>query len=213
MVRRSGGAVFMGGAHVFPGGTVDESDRSAAAVAAVHDDDPRLAPWRAAALRELVEEAGIWLLRPGDPTPGDRPSGADVYRVAAGMGSRFDATGLAFFSHWVTPAGLARRFDTRFFMAVIDSDVSGRADGTEVTASGWVRPADALARAAAGSWDVPFPTRWHLEILAPFLRPEDALAWARSRESVPRIEPRVIPDASGEGRIVLPGEPGYEDRP
>ena len=49
MVRRPGGADFAPGAYVFPGGTVHDDDRS------LGDE------LRAAAVRELFEEAGILL--------------------------------------------------------------------------------------------------------------------------------------------------------
>ena len=202
----------MGGAHVFPGGTVDDEDRSTVAAATVLDDDGELRPWRAAALRELVEETGIWLVRPGDRVPATRSSGPDVYRALAALGSRLDGTALAFFSHWVTPAGLVRRFDTRFFLAAIGPAASGSADGTEVTSSLWIRPEEALARSDAGAWDVPFPTRQHLEMLAGFGRPVEATAWARSLQSIPRIEPRLTAGPAGEIGILLPGDPGYGDR-
>ena len=52
LVRRPGGADFAPGAYVFPGGTVHADDRGA-------DDEIK-----AAAIRELFEEAGILLARP-----------------------------------------------------------------------------------------------------------------------------------------------------
>jgi 8-oxo-dGTP pyrophosphatase MutT (NUDIX family) len=48
MVRRHDSVAFMGGAHVFPGGRVEDVDR-------VSGDDPHLV----AAVRELFEEAGV----------------------------------------------------------------------------------------------------------------------------------------------------------
>jgi mercuric reductase len=60
MVRRGGGAPFMGNARVFPGGTVGDGDRGRSAAAAVRwSGPPDELPWRAAALRELAEEAGV----------------------------------------------------------------------------------------------------------------------------------------------------------
>lgn len=57
MIRRHDQVAFMGGAHVFPGGSVDEADRlrQPGAIGAVP------AGHHAAALRELAEEAGITL--------------------------------------------------------------------------------------------------------------------------------------------------------
>jgi 8-oxo-dGTP pyrophosphatase MutT (NUDIX family) len=58
LLRRHDTVAFMGGAHVFPGGRVDESDR-ARDMAARH---------RLAAVRELQEEAGV-LVRPDALVP------------------------------------------------------------------------------------------------------------------------------------------------
>ena len=74
MVRRHDRATFMGGAHVFPGGAVDASDREAADPARIDGmahatgQLPALDPVEAvahhiAAIRELFEEAGILLAR------------------------------------------------------------------------------------------------------------------------------------------------------
>src|SRR5437879_12851711 len=78
LVRRTPQARFMGGVWVFPGGAVDGGEG---------DGDEA---HRAAAVRELREEAAIDL---GDP-------GARVK-----------------FSRWITPAQVQIRFDTHFFAA------------------------------------------------------------------------------------------------
>src|SRR5712691_2161176 len=75
LVRRSDSIAFMGGAHVFPGGRVDDDDRledieglsdgSAAAAARMSDVPAEIAvAQHVAALRELFEEAGVLLARP-----------------------------------------------------------------------------------------------------------------------------------------------------
>ncbi len=54
-----------------------------------------------------------------------------------------------------------------------------------------------------------FPTIKHLEQLAGFGSAEELLTHARGREVRP-VQPRVV--VSGEtARILLPGEPGYEN--
>ncbi len=62
------------------------------------------------------------------------------------------------------------------------------------------------ARFMGGAWV--FPTIKHLEQLEGFISADAALEHAHRHEVVP-IEPRVL--VSGEtARVVLPGEPGYE---
>src|SRR5688572_4524426 len=81
LVRRNDKVAFMAGAYVFPGGRVDEEDLASAGGDQAH-------AFRAAAARELVEEANV------------RVEAADPILIA----------------HWITPQIDIRRFDTRFFL-------------------------------------------------------------------------------------------------
>lgn len=169
LVRRNPEAKFMGGAWVFPGGAVDR------------DEGEGEAALRAAALRELEEEAGIRLDSPRELVP---------------------------FSRWITPPQVKIRFDTWFFLAPLPEAASPRVDGREVLDARWYEPPAALAAAAAGDLLLVFPTIKHLEQLSNFTSVDRLLDHARSREIHP-VEPQVV--VSGEqARITLPGEPGYE---
>jgi 8-oxo-dGTP pyrophosphatase MutT (NUDIX family) len=169
LVRRNPEARFMGGAWVFPGGAVDR------------DEGDGQRALRAAARRELQEEAGITL---GDPAT------------------------LVPFSRWITPAQVKIRFDTWFFLAPAPPDAEPTPDGSEVVEARWLTPADALAAASAGELFMVFPTIKHMEQLTAFDSADALLDHARGRDVRP-VQPRVI--VSGEtARIVLPGEPGYE---
>jgi 8-oxo-dGTP pyrophosphatase MutT (NUDIX family) len=169
LVRRTSQARFMGGVWVFPGGAVDAADG---------DGD---AAQRAAALRELREEAGIVI---DDP----------------------DA--LVRFSRWITPAEIALRFDTHFFLAPMPADQEPRIDGEEVVAFGWFTPDAALSAHEDGTIELVFPTIKHLEQLGRFATADALLEHARGRVVGP-VQPRVVSEG-GHARIVLPGEPGYE---
>ena len=75
MIRRKKGMRFLGGFYAFPGGKVDAADAAPAVLARCHGlgvddagsifpgshDHPALAFW-VAAVRELVEETGVFLL-------------------------------------------------------------------------------------------------------------------------------------------------------
>jgi 8-oxo-dGTP pyrophosphatase MutT (NUDIX family) len=170
LVKRNPEAKFMGGAWVFPGGAVDR------------DEGEGEQALRAAALRELQEEAGIRLDSPRQLVP---------------------------FSRWITPPQVKIRFDTWFFLASLPETASPRADGLEVIDARWYEPSAALAASAAGDLLLVFPTVKHLEQLSNFTSVDELLAHARSREIRP-VQPQVV--SSGEqARIVLPGEPGYEE--
>jgi 8-oxo-dGTP pyrophosphatase MutT (NUDIX family) len=170
LVKRNPAARFMGGAWVFPGGAVDAGEGEGDAA------------HRAAAVRELAEEAGIEIEGP-------------------------DA--LVKYSRWITPAEVRIRFDTHFFLATAPPAARPRPDGRETVDARWFAPGAALEAHGSGRILLVFPTIKHLEQLARFPSAEALLAHARDSGVVP-VQPRVV--VSGEtARVLLPGEPGYED--
>ena len=172
LVRRNPQARFMGGAWVFPGGAVDRTEGAG--------DNAR----RAAAVRELREEAGIEIAEPEQLVP---------------------------FARWVTPARVKTRFDTWFYLATAPAGSEPRIDRVEVVDARWYAPRDALAAGRLGELFLAFPTVKQLEQLSGFASARALIAHALGHEREIRpIEPRVI--GAGESvRIVLPGEPGYDD--
>jgi 8-oxo-dGTP pyrophosphatase MutT (NUDIX family) len=174
MVRRSLRLVFAGGAHVFPGGAVDDADREMA-------EDSSVA-FKVAAVRECFEEAGFLLaidatgelVRLDDPTTAERFSGyrqeiASGERTLADLcaeeGLRLAVDGMHYVSRWITPEGAPRRFDTRFFVGAAPERQTPLHDAEETIAHEWVRPADLLARYRRGDVDLMTPTERSLEWL------------------------------------------------
>src|SRR3954451_13304686 len=111
-----------------------------------------------------------------------RRLGIDEFRVAAARecleetGIPLDPMTLHEFDRWVTPVGAPRRYDTRFFVARAPEGHEGEHDGSELVASSWVRPLDALAAYARGEIDLILPTQRSLEMLARFDRVDALLA-------------------------------------
>jgi 8-oxo-dGTP pyrophosphatase MutT (NUDIX family) len=170
LVKRNPDARFMGGAWVFPGGSVDR------------DEGQGDGALRAAAVREVSEEAGISL-----------PSAAELVP----------------FSRWITPPQVKIRFDTWFFLAPLPAGAEPVVDGYEVVDARWYEPAEALRAGAEGELLLVFPTIKHLEQLSVFPTADELLDYARTREIQP-VEPRVV--MSGEqARVLLPGEAGYDE--
>jgi 8-oxo-dGTP pyrophosphatase MutT (NUDIX family) len=165
MVQRTPKARFMGGAWVFPGGAVD-----------AHEGEGD-ASHRAAAVREVEEEAGITL-----PDPG----------------------ALVAFARWITPPEITVRFDTYFFLAHAPDGQEARPDGQETVDARWFEPARALEGYAAGELPMVFPTIKNLERIARFGSARELLGWASEREVKP-VQPRVV--GTGEAaRIVIDDE-------
>lgn len=140
--RRLRSMAFAAGMHVFPGGAVEEIDRVGAGalcsspdadrddVAAVGAELDTVAT-RLAAFRETREETGFELADPAE---------------------------LVYVAHWVTPTVESRRYDTRFYAAVIDDPTDAPAVLTEADQSSWIAPAAALAAYGRGEMAMLPPT-------------------------------------------------------
>jgi 8-oxo-dGTP pyrophosphatase MutT (NUDIX family) len=115
-----------------------------------------------------------------------------------------------YFSHWVTPEGAPRRYDTRFFVAAAPADQVPVHDAGETVASVWIRPADALRRFRDGDIELIFPTIRTLQAIGRFATCQELVAAASAAGQVPVTLPRVVVDGRGV-RIMLPGDPGYEE--
>jgi 8-oxo-dGTP pyrophosphatase MutT (NUDIX family) len=240
MLRRNLNSDFVGGAYVFPGGGVDDADRHADLEAVCEGrtdvacsellglDPPAggLAYW-VAAIRECFEEAGVLLAYGDDRTLVDFRDPAVEARfaahrravdsgerrlveVCADEGLRLAIDEMHYFSHWITPEGPPRRYDTRFFVTRAPRWQRPLHDDRETIANCWVRPVDALARHDEGEFDMILPTIRNLEALAAFPDAESLMGAAAAIESVPAIMPRFL-EEGGRVRVFLPGEPGYEE--
>lgn len=225
LVRRHEGTAFMGGAHVFPGGRVDEGDRQGDAswcdgldhaVAQMPGVDRAAAiAYHLAAARELFEEAGVLLA----PTPTRERFAQDRVELHGGRASlraivereglRLALDTLILFAHWVTPPIDTRQFDTRFFLTRVPADQTPAHDDTETTHSTWMTPAAAIAAASDGAIVLPPPTWTTLRELEPFASVEAAIAWAR-RRTVGRRQPKLV-ERGGRRMLLIPGDPDYPE--
>lgn len=240
MLRRNLNSDFVGGAYVFPGGAVDEADRHAdlETVCEGRSDDQAsvmlgvdrggLAYW-VAAIRECFEEAGVLLaydehgnvISFKDPEIAERfnlhrksVDNGDVrlLEVCEREGLRLAVDQIHYFSHWITPVGPPRRYDTRFFVCAAPPEQVPLHDDRETIANTWIGPQEALDRHAAGEFEIIFPTIKNLAAIARFDRSADLLAAAAAIEEVPTILPRIASAEDGHGvRILLPGDPGYDE--
>lgn len=209
MVKRSATARVLPGAYVFPGGAVDGQDASQA-VANCCTEDAAAANRRlaisgsalaslVAAIREAFEESGL-LLHAGaelDTTALAHARAAmargemDLVGLCSHLATRLDTAAVAPWSHWVTPIGYPRRFDTRFFIAPAPPGQAASIDGVETAEVAWLHPAAAIAGHQRGELAIEFPTLGNLRSLLPFACAADALAHARTPRRIEPIMPRV----------------------
>jgi 8-oxo-dGTP pyrophosphatase MutT (NUDIX family) len=205
LLRRHGGMAFAAGMYAFPGGAVDPRDSDGAVgwagpSAAEWSDRLECAEERAralvcAAMRETFEESGVLLAGETASTVVSDATGPEWEADRAALVDRslaftdlLDRRGLvlrtdliAYWAHWITPEFEPRRYDTRFFVAVMPEgqrtrDVSGEADKVA-----WMRPRAAIAGVDGGAMSMLPPTYLTVSEMAAYASPSEVLAAARDR--------------------------------
>ncbi|KWR91073.1 MBL fold metallo-hydrolase [Cupriavidus sp. IDO] len=221
------------GAYVFPGGTLDPEDHSLQAYAAGLDDTAASArlglpasglSFYLAAVRECFEEAGLLfaygsdgqLLAPEHLEPAQHAflreavqrGGPGLAHACEQLGLRLAADRLAYHSYWLTPPGLPKRFDTRFFVAIAPAGQTAVHDGTEIVEHRWVRPGEAADAAS----DLPMlhVTRRTLASIAHFETAQACFAYATQPREIACIMPRLATGSAGV-RPVMPNEACYAE--
>lgn len=186
MTRRSDRASFAPGAYVFPGGQIDAADEAAQRIATHRPTQSGLQLTQAiAAIREGFEELGVLLARHADGRPVSAEDIASMDRSTTSPVSfvaQCEQRGLLLASdqvftlaHWITDRDLPKRFDVPFLVASMPEGQTPTADESEQFEPCWVRPADALARHAAGSFFMIFPTVRTLQRLAAYAKVDAVL--------------------------------------
>jgi glyoxylase-like metal-dependent hydrolase (beta-lactamase superfamily II)/8-oxo-dGTP pyrophosphatase MutT (NUDIX family) len=232
MQRPERGDDLRSGAAVFPGGGVDARDRGSERWCLGLGDveaSARLGlpangiDYWVAAVRETFEEVGVLLACDADGAPLDtvRHAGtllhwrgrlqrgeAAIGELCGALGVRLDLRFMAYFSHWLTPPGQPKRFDTRFFITRMPAGQQAQADGAEAQHLMWLAPNAALDP-AAGLKLLPV-TRRTLQTLAGFATTADAVAFAEAQRDVQLIMPRIASGRKGR-RAVLPDEAPYAE--
>lgn len=227
VIRRAPSMAFASGMYAFPGGGVDPAD----AQPDLGWAGPSPVDWKrrldrppgeaqavvCAAAREVFEEAGVLLAGSGPAAVVADVSGDDweadrqalvrrelpFAELLTRHGLLLRADLLGAWARWITPEFEARRFDTYFFVAALPEgqltrDVSGEADHTM-----WVRPADVVARYAAGEIAMLPPTVVMLRELAAYPDVAGVLAAAAHRDAATPVTPRAELAADGGVRLFL----------
>ena len=240
MLRRHHGHEFMANAWVFPGGRVEERDRTHKFTEHLKGFDAVGSGGRledevdaqtalglyCAGLRETFEEAGLLIAceHREDSLSFESPSRAkrfDTLRNAVDAGElglaelaeeeelEFDAEGLVYFAHWITPDFEPKRYDTRFFAALAPPSQQHSHDEAETTHSAWWTPEEAIERYRNEEILLAPPTLRILEELQRFSGPDEALRGLRSRPTPPAIMPHPVEVDGDRIVLALPGDPEY----
>jgi glyoxylase-like metal-dependent hydrolase (beta-lactamase superfamily II) len=201
LTRRPSSMAFAADLFVFPGGAVDRADGP------VGDDSS----YAVAAIRELFEEAGVLLAERREGGATDPASLADARRallagettlsaVADALELRLRTDLLAPISHWTTPPVMARRFDTRFFVAELPDNVEPSFETDEVVEHRWLTAREALDTMAEGEIEMWVPTCATLQQLE-FAAGFEDVAYRIVPGDAPA--PRVVGERPGLTRVVV----------
>ena len=212
MLQRTQNAAFLGGAYVFPGGSLDAQDESMERVVGLTEAqaNERLKlesgaiAYYVAAIRECFEEAGILLAcdRNARPVSAQRAEQLMHWRnkpfrqMLEAEDLYIPAGELAYFGHWITAPGRSRRFDARFFVALAPEGQRGSHDANETVHDVWITPKEALERGARKEIELVNATQQSLKDLARFTEPRAAFDHARA---IPDIEENRACWAQGRG--------------
>ncbi len=223
--RNQGAGMAFSGAFVFPGGKVDSEDKADvwSELAPNAAPSPDRAFW-IAAVRETFEEAGLLLAR--RPGSAHVVGAEDAIRLVAaergapriGRSARFAehlsrekmhlaVDQMIHFGHWITPTWAPKRFDTHFFLTAAPAEQREALDRRESSEGIWIKPAEALRQADAGSRTLVAVTRFTLELLDTWPNAGTALDAARQRKIV-TVLPHMVETPAGK-MLKIPPEAGY----
>ncbi len=183
LVRREQKASFAAGAWVYPGGVVEPVDHALSSLDGLRRLAPGLEPepeedqaaYRLAAIRECFEEAGMLVGRLNDPRGGTSalPDWRDRVRSESSAWEQLIRTRqflpspdrLHYVFRRITPPGLPRRFDTRFYVTAAPLAQQAAACQAEVVDARWFDPVEALDLEAQGDMLLLSPTRASLQLM------------------------------------------------
>lgn len=223
MVERHADIAFAGGAMVFPGGRIEDSDRDEAW--AGHCDGIKETPEeerapRIAAIREAFEETGVLLARRHGELLGEEAGRFDALRkrveekddeflkLVKHEGLTLALDELCLFARWRPPKEAThKRFDTWFFAAKAPARQQPQPDGSEATDIAWTTPARVISEKAAGKRKMIFPTARNVELLGVSTSADEVLAFAEKRAIRPVIPAIKVRD--GVKYLTIPEDLGY----
>jgi 8-oxo-dGTP pyrophosphatase MutT (NUDIX family) len=233
LIRRSLRSGFMAGNYVFPGGRVDPEDRNFEFWQSRTDLDrveltqqlggdlsaAEILAYGVAAIRETLEEAGVFLAQRYESTPDDLERicqlrlTADLspgwfQKLAVSENWTLTLSSLSRWSHWITPEGMKRRYDTRFFVAAMPSSQVCRPDDREATHGLWISPEKGLADNLAGEIPLSPPTLMTLHELLQYTNLQDLAKETERRPWGEALLPRLV--ALDKGAVIVePWDPLY----
>ncbi|MRR17166.1 MAG: hypothetical protein EG826_11995 [Deltaproteobacteria bacterium] len=200
---------------------------AAALLGDMSQPEKALGAWMAG-IRETFEEVGLLIARKANGAPVTIRTDEEIsrfgeYRRALIRGEMkfsgmlaaenlvLSGEDLYYFSHWITPEFLPKRYDVRFFVARVPAGQTAVCDGVELTAHSWLRPSVALKDYETGRIGMVLPQIITLQELARFQTVEDAIASVEHRQISATLT-KII-QHEGKDVEVMPDGTVFENRP
>jgi 8-oxo-dGTP pyrophosphatase MutT (NUDIX family) len=232
LLKRNTKSRFMAGNYVFPGGTLDLEDRNTDFWKSHIDIDLEILcrqlggtlsgeealSYGIAAIREIFEEAGVFLAY------GKKLNKPDIEKLCtirmnrglsegwlqelAADGWVLELSKLGRWSHWITPELMPRRYDTRFFTAIMPRDRECAPDLVEATHGIWISPEKGLTGNYKGEIPLSPPTLVTLHELLDFTSLKALNKERKTRTWGNALLPRLI--TSDQGKLIVePWDPMF----
>jgi 8-oxo-dGTP pyrophosphatase MutT (NUDIX family) len=232
LLRRSTKSGFMGGLYVFPGGVVDQEDFGFDAWAPHIDltldqvenqlggntlSKEDALGFSIAAIRETLEESGVFIASGKDKIQKDMDDIA-AYRLNKNLPKSWFKTKIAKenwilslsslgrWSHWITPELMKKRFDTRFFIAIMPEGQACVPDNMETKHGVWITPQNALEQNLEATVPLSPPAVVTLTRLLKFNTLNKLKHDIQTRSWGEPITPRLVPSSNG-SVILEPWDP------
>ncbi|GFE84587.1 NUDIX hydrolase [Steroidobacter agaridevorans] len=122
---------------------------------------------------------------------------------------QLDVRRLVYWSHWITPSTVPKRFDTRFFLASLPPEQSATVDNIEATELCWKTPASLIAASDDGTMTLSRPTLYNLMELDASVRQHVSLNAIFAAEMQREVVPVLPKIRKAERMIVMPWDAEY----
>jgi len=116
---------------------------------------------------------------------------------------------MTYWSRWITPQSLPKRFDTFFFITPVKPDQECRPDNRETVDGIWISPAGALTKNSDGSLPLSPPALVTLHQMLSFADVRKMIAEAPNHKLPAATMPRLWPLEKG-GLLIQPWDPDYK---
>jgi len=226
LLKRSIRSEFFPETYVFPGGKVETEDQAFGLWKAHVDLDneeiyqrlggsltvEKALAFGVTAIRETFEEAGVLLAYRNEHTreesdriqdwrQGEELPKGWLNNIVASDGWMLAFSRLFRWAHWITPEGMPKRYETRFFLVFMHPGQECEPDARETTHGVWINPEKGLMKNLQGEIPLSPPTLATLQELLQYSNKRDLKKEVQARTWGEALLPRMF--NLPEGKLIL----------